>query len=126
MIISLSIYLQLTSFEFILILHLIKDIMGLTNMLCQTLQQKSVYILNATSQVSTTQLLIQKRRDGLEPLLAIFKSFCEENDIDNLDMNAHYSRARGRPRRQDEGSLTTVEHHFRADIFTAAIDFQLQ
>jgi hypothetical protein len=96
-------------------------------MLCQTLQQKSIDILNAASQVSTTQLLIQQRReDGWEPLLATVKSFCEENDIDIPDMNAHYSRARGRSRRQDEGSLTTVEHHFRVDIFTAAIDFQLQ
>ncbi|XP_062152108.1 uncharacterized protein LOC133860537 [Alnus glutinosa] len=120
-------YMVLTSFEFVFILHLMNDIMGLTNMLCQTLQQKSIDILNAMSQVSTTQLLIQQRReDGWEPLLATVKSFCEENDIDIPDMNAHYSRARGRSRRQDEGSLTTVEHHFRVDIFTAAIDFQLQ
>jgi hypothetical protein len=38
-------YMILTSFEFILILHLMKEIMGLTNMLCQTLQQKSLDIL---------------------------------------------------------------------------------
>ncbi|XP_062170423.1 uncharacterized protein LOC133876156 [Alnus glutinosa] len=120
-------YMVLTSFEFVFILHLMNDIMGLTNMLCQTLQQKSIDILNAASQVSTTQLLIQQRReDGWEPLLATVKSFCEENDIDIPDMNAHYSRARGRSHHQDEGSLTTVEHHFRVDIFTAAIDFQLQ
>jgi hypothetical protein len=59
-------------------------------------------------------------------LFANVKSFCEENNIDIPDMNAHYSRAQGRSRCQDEGSLTTVEHHFRVDIFTAAIDFQLQ
>ncbi|XP_059429354.1 uncharacterized protein LOC132163185 [Corylus avellana] len=120
-------YMILTSFEFILILHLMKEIMGLTNMLCQSLQQKSLDILNAMSQVSTTQSLIQKMRDdGWEPLLTTVKSFCEENDIDIPDMNAHYTRARGRSCRQDEGSPTTMEHHFRVDIFTAAIDFQLQ
>jgi hypothetical protein len=54
------------------------------------------------------------------------KSFCEKYDIDILDMNAPYTRTRGRSRRQDEESSTTVEHHFRVDIFTAAIDFQLQ
>jgi hypothetical protein len=48
----------LTSFEFILILHLMKDTMGITNMLCQILQQKSMDILNAMSQVSTTQSLL--------------------------------------------------------------------
>jgi hypothetical protein len=41
-------------------------------------------------------------------------------------MNAPYTRTRGRSRRQDEESSTTVEHHFRVDIFTVAIDFQLQ
>jgi hypothetical protein len=41
-------------------------------------------------------------------------------------MNAYYNRARGQSRRQDEGSPTTVEHHFRVNIFTTAIDFQLQ
>ncbi|XP_062167088.1 uncharacterized protein LOC133873392 [Alnus glutinosa] len=97
------------------------------NMLCQILQQKSIDILNAVSQVSTTQLLIQQRReDGWEPLLATIKSFCEENDIDIPDINAHYNSARGRSCRQDEGSLTIVEHHFRVDIFTAAINFHLQ
>jgi hypothetical protein len=73
----------LTLFEFVFILHLMNDIMGLINMLCQTLQQKSIDILNDMSQVSTTQLLIQQRReDGWEPLLATVKSFGEENDID--------------------------------------------
>jgi len=120
-------YMVLASFEFVFILHLMNDITGLTNMLCQTLQQKSIDIFNAVSQVSTTQLLIQQRReDGWEPLLATVKSFCEENDIDIPYMNAHYSKARGRSHHQDEESLTTAEYHFRVDIFTAAIDFQLQ
>jgi hypothetical protein len=59
-------------------------------------------------------------------LLATVKSFCEKHDIDILDMNAYYTRARGRSNRQDEESSTKVEHHFRVDIFTAIIDFQLQ
>ena len=96
-------YMVKTSFEFILILHFMKDIMGITNMLCQILQQKSVDILNAMNQVSTTQSFLQKRReDGWESLLATIKSFCEKHDIDILDMNAHYTRTRGRSRRQDE------------------------
>ena len=55
-----------------------KEIMRITNMLSQILQQKSIDILNAMSQVSTTQSLIQKRREnGWEPLLATVKLFCE-------------------------------------------------
>ena len=40
-------YKVLTSFEFILILHLMKKIMGITNILCQALQQHSQDLLNA-------------------------------------------------------------------------------
>jgi hypothetical protein len=36
-------YMVLTSFEFILILHLMKDTIGITNMLGQILQQKFRY-----------------------------------------------------------------------------------
>ena len=118
-------YQVLTSFEFILILHLMKEIMGITNVLCQVSQQHSQDILNAMHLVSTTKSLIQKLRDdGWEPLLASVISFCEQHEIDIPDMNACYTKGRGRYRRQDDD--LTMEHHFRIGIFTVAIDFQLQ
>nr|XP_023895640.1 uncharacterized protein LOC112007520 [Quercus suber] len=118
-------YQVLTSFEFILILHLMKEIMGITNVLCQALQQRSQDLLNAMHLVSTTKSLIQKLRDdGWEPLLASVIAFCEQHEIDIPDMNARYTKGRGRYRRQDED--LTMEHHFRICIFTVAIDFQLQ
>ena len=40
-------------------------------------------------------------------------------------MKAHYTRACDKYCHQIE-ILITLEHHFRADIFIAAIDFQLQ
>jgi hypothetical protein len=83
-------------------------------------------ILNAVSQVLTIQSLLQKsKEDGWESLLTTVKSFCEKYDIDIPDMNAPYTIAQSRSRRQDEESSTTVEHQFRVDIFTAAIYFQL-
>ncbi|XP_030923129.1 zinc finger MYM-type protein 1-like [Quercus lobata] len=118
-------YQVLTSFEFILILHLMKEIMGITNVLCQALQQHSQDLLNVMHLVSTTKSLIQKLRDdGWEPLLASVISFCEQHEIDIPDMNARYTKGRGRYRRQDDD--LTMEHHFRMGIFTVAIDFQLQ
>ncbi|XP_030949843.1 zinc finger MYM-type protein 1-like, partial [Quercus lobata] len=118
-------YQVLTSFEFILILHLMKEIMGITNVLCQALQQQSQDLLNAMHLVSTTKSLIQKLRDdGWEPLLASVISFCEQHEINIPDMNARYTKGRGRYRRQDDD--LTMEHHFRIGIFTVAIDFQLQ
>ncbi|XP_050278132.1 uncharacterized protein LOC126719641 [Quercus robur] len=86
-------YQVLTSFEFILILHLMKEIMGITNVLCQALQQHSQDLLNAMHLVSTTKSLIQNLRDdGWEPLLASVISFCEQHEIDIPDMNARYTK----------------------------------
>ncbi|XP_050244292.1 uncharacterized protein LOC126692642 [Quercus robur] len=66
----------------------------------------------------------QLRDDGWEPLLASVISFCEQHEIDIPDMNARYTKGRGRYRRQDNN--LTMEHHFRIGIFIVAIDFQLQ
>ena len=53
-----------------------KEIMGITNVLYQALQQHSQDLLNAMHLVSTTKSLIQKLRDdGWEPLLANVISF---------------------------------------------------
>ena len=102
-----------------------KEIMGITNVLCQALQQHFQDLLNAMHLVSTTKSLIQKLRDdGWEPLLASVISFCEQHEIDILDMNACYTKGRGRYRRQDDD--LTMKHHFKIGIFTVAIDFQLQ
>jgi hypothetical protein len=120
-------YMVLTSFEFVLILQLMKEIMGFTHCLCQALQQNSQEILNAMKVVSTTKSLLQNlRNEKWESFLHTVKSFCEKNEIDVPDMNARYTRARGRSCRQNEESSMTMEHHFRIDVFIAAIDFQLQ
>ena len=102
-----------------------KEMMRITNVLCQALQQHSQDLLNVMHLVSTTKSLIQKLRDdGWEPLLARVISFCEQHEIDIPYMNARYTKARGRYRRQDED--LTMEHHFRIGIFTVTINFQLQ
>ena len=64
------------------------------------------------------------RNDGWEPLLASVISFCEQHEIDIPDMNACYTKGRGKYRIQDEDLI--MEHHFRIGIFTVTIDFQLQ
>jgi len=53
----------LMSFDFAFILHIIKNVMGIADVLCQALQQKSQDILNAMHLVTTTKTLIQKLRD---------------------------------------------------------------
>ena len=88
-----------------------KEIMGITNILCQALQQHSQDLLNVMYLVSTTKSFIQEwRDDGWEPLPASVISFCEQHEIDNPDMNACYTKGRGRYRHQDDD--LTMEHHF--------------
>ena len=97
-----------------------KEIMRITNVLCQVLQQHSQNLLNVMHLVSTTKSLIQKLRDdGWKPLLASVISFCEQHKIDIPDMNARSTKGQGRYRRQDDD--LTMEHHFRIGIFTLSI-----
>ncbi|XP_023769031.1 uncharacterized protein LOC111917599 [Lactuca sativa] len=67
------------SFDFVIVMHMMKEIIGIIDKLCQTLQQKSIDIVNALSLVSATKILIQKLRDeGWQSLLDQVVSFCEK------------------------------------------------
>ena len=86
--------------------------------------KKSLDILNALNLVSTTKALIQTRRDeGWTAFIENVKSFCERYEIDIPDLSSQYIVGRGRslPQRAN----VTLEHHYRIDIFIAAIDSQL-
>jgi glycine cleavage system regulatory protein len=101
-----------------------KNVMGITDVLCQALQQKSQDILNAKHLVTSTKTLIQKLRDdGWETLLEEVTSFCKHQDIEVPHMDACFSSVE-QSRRKTKS--VTVEHHDRVDIFTAIIDQQLQ
>jgi hypothetical protein len=81
----------LMSFDFAFILHIMKNVMGITNVLRQALQQKSQDILNAMHLVTTTKISIQKLRDdGWEILLEEVTSFCKYQDIEVPDMDAFF------------------------------------
>ncbi|XP_044453815.1 uncharacterized protein [Triticum aestivum] len=111
------------SFDFIFILHVMKELMGITDMLCKKLQQKSQDIVNAMDDVKTTKMLIQELRDnGWNKLKADVLSFCAKHGVQTPHFSELYvdfinSRA------EDE---TTVEHHYRCDIFMVAVDQQAQ
>ena len=83
--------------DFVFILHLMKDIMEITEVLSQVLKQKSQDILNAMDLVSSTEKLIAKMREvEWEDLLKKVKLFFEEHKIDIPDLNARYVGRRGR------------------------------
>ncbi|XP_025661863.1 uncharacterized protein [Arachis hypogaea] len=115
---------SLLSFDFIFILHMMKEIMGITDKLCQALQRKSQDILNAMHLVSSTKSLIQQLRDSSwGALLEKVSSFCNDHAIQIPDMGASFSDIIRSRRKKD---VVTVEHHYRVDIFTSVIDFQLK
>ncbi|XP_074314531.1 uncharacterized protein LOC141649749 [Silene latifolia] len=111
------------SYEFVFISHLMKELLGIIDVLCQALQKKSEDIVNAVKLVSTTKSLIQNlREERWESFLEEVNLFCQKHDILVPQMNALYIARRGRARRQQD--QITVERHFRIDIFYVAIDKQ--
>ena len=110
-------YDEITSFEFVFILHLIIDIMKITYDLCQALQCKSQDIANVVHLASTTKTLIKKlREDEWNLLFEKMKSFCEKYGIDVPNMIAPYTVGRGRSCYQND--LIIIEHHFQVDFFS--------
>lgn len=72
-----------------------KEIMGITNILCQAFQQKSQDILNAMNLVSSTKMLIQNlRENGWTSLLKDVLSFCEKHDLGVPNLNRQYFEGR--------------------------------
>ncbi|XP_074277397.1 uncharacterized protein LOC141601034 [Silene latifolia] len=115
----------MTSFEFIFILHLMKKVLELSNLLSQALKRKSQDIINSLHLVETTKtLLLKLRNDGWDSLLSEVILFCERRNIEVPDMNSIYIERGGRARRQHDQN--TVEVHYRRNLFYAAIDVQLQ
>ncbi|PPD90623.1 hypothetical protein GOBAR_DD12448 [Gossypium barbadense] len=101
--------------KFIFILHMMNEVLGVTDNLCQALQSCSQDVLNAMSLVLTTKYLIQKLRDdGWNELL--------KNELDFPNMNAQYIVSCSRNKKED----VTVKHHYRVNILFATIDTQLQ
>ncbi|TYH67307.1 hypothetical protein ES332_D06G179900v1 [Gossypium tomentosum] len=85
-------YNRLRSFEFIFILHMMKEVLGVTDNLCQALQCHSQDTLNDMS------------------LLKNVISFSETWELDFPDMNAQYIVGRSRNKKAN----VTVEHHYRS------------
>ena len=66
-----------------------REIMGIADVLCQPLQQKTQDILNVIHMVSSTKMLIQKlRENGWNSLLENVLSFYEEHDLSVPNLNA--------------------------------------
>ncbi|QHO00623.1 Zinc finger MYM-type protein [Arachis hypogaea] len=118
-------YDAITSFEFVFILHLMRNILEVSHDLCQALQRKNQDILNALTLVSTTKTLIQRMRESSwEAFIKEVILFCEKHEVEVPDMNALHIPRRGRTRKIVD--QISVEHHYRVNLFLAVINTQLQ
>ena len=86
------------SFDFIFIMHVMKELMGVTDLLCKKLQHKSQDIVNAMDDVATTKRLIQNLRDhGWDRLINDVTIFCNKHEIivpNMTELYADYIRSR--------------------------------
>ncbi|KAJ9538303.1 hypothetical protein OSB04_031036 [Centaurea solstitialis] len=114
---------SILTFDFVFCLHLMVDILGITNELNTTLQRKDQDIINAMHQVRASKERLQEtRNEGWQPLLSNITSFCNKYDVEILNMEHPYYN--GISRRK--GSKVSNSHHYQVDVFYSVIDMQLQ
>ncbi|KRH32516.1 hypothetical protein GLYMA_10G055700v4 [Glycine max] len=107
-------------FDFAFTLHLMKNVLGISNELSQALQRKDQDIINAMNLVNITKLRLQTMRDnGWESLLQEVNSFCDKHFINIPNMEDIFF-SKGRSRRGGKAQGITTEHHYRElnDRFT--------
>ncbi|CAN1815690.1 Zinc finger MYM-type protein 1 [Linum perenne] len=110
-------WINMQTFEFAFNLHLMKEIMGITDYLCQAFQQESIDILAALVFVSKAKRLLQELRDGgWEKLIEEVMSFCSKYEVEIPDFNTITGRG---------DKQMTLEHMYHVDYFNQSIDFQL-
>ncbi|KAJ1255625.1 hypothetical protein BS78_K180300 [Paspalum vaginatum] len=106
---------KMESFDFVFILHLMIELLSMTDMLSRALQRKDQDIVEAMHLISGVKDSLQDMRDnGWEPLLKRVKTFCAKNEIEVPDMdkeiNARGTFARRRQKRREYlGALVMKE-----------------
>ncbi|XP_058735771.1 uncharacterized protein LOC131607832 [Vicia villosa] len=118
-------YDNLNTFEFVLILHLMKNIMAITDILCQALQHQYPDVVNVKHIVRSTKVMLQNmKQNGWDKLLKKVTCFCVKNAIEVPQLNARYA---ARPwRSREKKDHVTTEYYFRVEVFLIVIDKHIQ
>jgi hypothetical protein len=113
------------SFEFVFLLHLMNEIFGYTNDLCNALQKREQDIVNAMDLLEFTkvELDVLRQDSGWQEFLTKVTSFCEKHNIKVVDMNGKYIPMQ-RSKQFYRGAINY--HRFHADMFLGVIDRQVQ
>ncbi|XP_042404572.1 zinc finger MYM-type protein 1-like [Zingiber officinale] len=111
-------------YEFIFQMHLMKNILGVTNDLSQALQRKDQDIVNAMILARSSKHQLQTMKDdGWDLLLNEVSLFCVKYEVVTPRMEDLFV-FHGRSRRNIEGR--TNLHYYRVETFYEVIDLQLQ
>uniref|UniRef100_A0A8R7RAE7 DUF4371 domain-containing protein n=1 Tax=Triticum urartu TaxID=4572 RepID=A0A8R7RAE7_TRIUA len=115
-------YNYLIDFEFVFGLCMMREILEISEELGKALQKKRQGIVNAIHLLSSTKALLVKLRsdNGWDDFFTTIVEFCMDHGIEIPDMDEPYW---GHARRQADNF--TKEHYFRAEIFRATLNSQL-
>jgi hypothetical protein len=111
---------KMESFDFVFILHLMIELLSVTDILSHALQRKDQDIVEAMHLIMDVKESLQDMREnGWEPLLEKVTKFCEKNEIEVPDMDMEIN-VRGTSRRRKQ--KVTNMHYYQVEIFLVAID----
>ncbi|XP_066391970.1 uncharacterized protein [Miscanthus floridulus] len=112
---------KIESFDFVVILHLMIELLSMTDILSHALQRKDQDIVEAIHLITDVKDSLQDMREnGWEPLFKKkVKTFCEMNEIEVPDMGKEIN-VRGTSRRRKQ--KVTNMHYYHVEIFLVAID----
>jgi uncharacterized protein YoxC len=111
---------KMESFDFVFILHLMIELLSMTDILSRALQRKDQDIDEAMHLIADVKDSLQDMREnGWEPLLKKVKTFCQKNEIEVPDMDKEIN-VRGTSRRRKQ--KVTNKHYYHVEIFLVAID----
>ncbi|XP_023753981.2 uncharacterized protein LOC111902371 [Lactuca sativa] len=107
--------------DFVFLLHLMLEILCLTDTLSKHLQKKDQNILEATSLVKgTKKALLVFRKDRFPLIWKKVCAFSEKHSIRIVNMSEYYVTPRKRRTNK------TNQHHFEVVIFNTILDMQIQ
>ncbi|KAJ3697985.1 hypothetical protein LUZ61_001690 [Rhynchospora tenuis] len=111
---------KMESFDFVFIMHLMIELLSITDILSRALQRKDQDIVEAMHLIIGVKESLQDMRDnGWESLFKRVKIFCDKNEIEVPDMEKEVN-ARGTSARRRQ--KVTNMHFYQVEIFLAAID----
>ncbi|XP_058776061.1 uncharacterized protein LOC131650364 [Vicia villosa] len=119
-----SLLLVMQTFSFVFMLHLMVEILSLTNNLSQSLQKGDQDIVHAMELVQICKKKLQEfRDDGWETLYEQVVASCGNVEIDVPDMESRYVKDKKSKRL---APFVTKFHYFKNDCFLHVIDVVLK